>query len=235
MALPDDWANIDWSQSVIILPSHTEGIRTEVLNSQHYPQFGREYYMMAQSDADGPIIYYNASEIAKGGPLVSQFVFWHEMGHITSGHASTCSQDEVDADLYSFNYWISTKTRHGVKVIESAIYYLQAISSPGDALHPPSAQRAQALWSYLKSLPWSIVIYDDNCTPADYVASVLQQGIGLDQLTTQHTISVIETFGSATLTQPPYDQYDSAIDLVQRVTMDAVSHNYPLRLEVRPA
>lgn len=203
MALPEDWNGVDWRVTVVSLPSITNGVKTIVINRNVAPHAHKGYYMFATTynpsdpmchnvlgaTPGEPIVLYIASDVGDGGSLVSQFVFMHEIGHLRLGHitglpptetASTSDpgipaqyRNEVDADVYSLNHWISKKTTHGLDVILAAINYLRGLNSAGDATHPSSAQRAQFLEQTLNSKTCIIYLLNDNSISETFARAAL--------------------------------------------------------------
>jgi len=210
MALPQDWSHIDWRQSVIVLPEITEGIASLPLNADQFPKYGRAYYMMAVRQDEKPVVYYNAKEVGTGGQFVSQFVFWHEIGHFKLGHvhaslkdgdhsdgpgvfdAKTTGNKEVDADLFAYRHWMNTKTLYGAKVIDATVTYLQDLAKngdQGDKDHPSPSQRAQLLASSLKSHTSYVRLHNDNNTPGEYVLGFL---VGAFKMTKESATSAMK-------------------------------------------
>jgi hypothetical protein len=215
MPLPDEWANVDWRPTVILLPDRTQGVRTLPLNRDKYPEHPRGYFMMATSDAQGPLIYYNAADVGEAGSLVSQFVFWHEMGHFHLGHITRVQGQllegvtpllggtgnrETDADLFACNYWIKQRSIHGIRVIESTIDYLRRQgNAPGDAEHPPPSQRCNLLTVYLDRTEWKVVMYNDNTTNPAFVLGALMDAFRMTPQAARAFSAKVEAEGSGSI------------------------------------
>ncbi len=212
MALPEDWNVVDWRPSVVLLPEVTEGIRTQPLNRDKFPEHGRAYFMMATRDETGPLVYYNAAEVGSAGNLTSQFVFWHEMGHFHLGHIPGVpaagnifpihtTNRETDADRYAFNHWIGKRNQHGVEVIEAVIGYLRGMGdAPGDAEHPAPGTRALLLETYLEFHPWKVVLYNDNTTDPAFVRGFLMDSFKMDRVSADNFMRRVEREGSGQIT-----------------------------------
>lgn len=217
MPLPNEWDNVNWRPGVVILPDTTEGIRMAPLNRDKYPQFPRGYFMMATTDQAGKIIYYNAADVGEAGPLVSQFVFWHEMGHFHLGHThgvpstqlagvspafggSYTSNKEVNADRFAYNYWIKRRSMHGIQVIESVIdYFARLGNADGDNEHPSPKIRQNLLSMYLDNSCWEIVIHNDNTTNPDFVRHVLVDNFKMTGDAANSFIEKVEREGRASI------------------------------------
>ncbi len=249
MPLPQDWASVDWQQTVIILPTVTEGIHTEVLNSMKFPQYGRAYFMMAHTDSNGRIVYYNAAEVGKAGALASQFVFWHELGHYYLGHTgetpsnppgvtspllpASYGNNEVDADSFALAWWLRQGTRHGLEVVYGILDYFQKLGNdPGDAQHPSAADRRKHLVALLDQRPFKIVVYDDPTTPGDFVLNAFTQVLGMDESHARGFGASIEQHGQGSY--GPMKLAD-AEQKVATILSEARRQSFPLRMEVVPA
>ena len=217
MPLPQEWANVDWRLNAVLLPEMTEGVRTKPLSRDRYPQVPRGYFMTAASDSQGMLIYYNPIEVSEAGPLVSQFVFWHEMGHFHLGHVSGVPgsqlegvsprygtsytrNHETDADRFAFNYWIRQRSMHGIQVIESAIAYLvREGNAPGDAQHPPARDRQNLLSVYLDNSRWEIIVHHDQVTNPDFVRQMLADSFRMTGEVAEGFIKKLEQDGQASI------------------------------------
>ncbi|HET9983938.1 MAG TPA: ATP-dependent Clp protease adaptor ClpS [Longimicrobiales bacterium] len=171
--------------------------------------------MMATTDQHGQLIYYNAADVGEAGPLVSQFVFWHEMGHFHLGHVAAVpgqilqgvspvlggsGNRETDADLFAYHYWKKQRSMHGIRVIESVIEYLERQgNAPGDAEHPPPRDRANLLRVYLDNSLWKIVIHNDDTTSPEFVYGVLTDDFKLKRESAIEFITKVESDGKGSI------------------------------------
>ena len=237
MQLPEAWANVDWRPSVVLLPEVTDGVRTFPLNRDKYPQFPRGYFMMATSDQHGEVVYYNAADVGAAGALVSQFVFWHEIGHFRLGHVSGVAvgqagaqppafiytgNNETDADRFACNHWLRQNSVHGWNVIQSAIKYFDDLgNAPGDAEHPAPRDRMLTLRQYVYSRPAKIIVYDDQITNPDFVKHILTDSFEMSLGEAQATIQKIESMGSMEINRIRGSDIDIA--LAQRLVSEIVA------------
>lgn len=173
--------------------------------------------MMATTDQHGEIIYYNAADVGEAGALVSQFVFWHEIGHFRLGHISGVNgmqsgsqphvfehtgNKEADADRFACNYWLRHNSLHGWNVIQSVINYFDNLgNSPGDAEHPAPRDRMYMLRNYANSRPAKITIHNDQLTDEAFVIGILVDDFAMSQEEARATVQKIESSGSFTITQ----------------------------------
>jgi ATP-dependent Clp protease adapter protein ClpS len=213
MALPEDWDVIDWNQSVIILPGMTEGVPTVVIPSHRYPQYPRGYFMMAYKDSRGNLVVgYNAAEVGSAGKLMSEFVFWHELGHHALNHTGGLGPDQMDGVTFSFNneldadqhscgHWLNRGDAYGLSVVRRAIrFFADQGTAPGDNEHPPAAVRGNRLKQQLQAAQLrQFTIQNDGHTSPKFVNEVLVQCFRLDHPTTDRLIAEIEWRGSATI------------------------------------
>jgi len=211
MGLPEDWDAINWAQGVIILPSVTEGVPTILIPSHKYPQYPRGYFMMAYKDSMGTLaVGYNAGEVGNAGKLMSEFVFWHELGHHRLGHTGGLAPDqmevsftvnkELDADQYSFQHWLGRGDAYGLSVVRRAIRFFAESTGQGDQDHPPPAVRGAKLQQLLTTAQLAqFTIRNDNQTNPKFVAEVLVDCFKLDHGTAHQLITEIERQGSATI------------------------------------
>lgn len=191
--------------------------------------------MMATSDHQGELVYYNAADVGAAGPLVSQFVFWHEIGHFRLGHIDRVAatppgaatvppmihtgNKETDADRFACNYWLRRNTAHGLQVIQSAIrYFADMGEAAGDAEHPPPRERMRLLSQYLYSRPAKIVIYNDEHTSPEFVIRILRSSFAMTAPDAHAAIAAIESSGSIAITR--IGNADIDIALADRVVAD---------------
>lgn len=213
MALPEDWKSVNWNQSVIILPDMTEGLPTVLI--KRYPQQPRGFYMMAYLDAQSRrVVGYNAADVGDGGQLVSEFVFLHEVGHHVLGHTNNLHPDdmvgvtytndkELDADQYACTQWLGRGKLHGLQVVRAAMdYFIRQGNAPGDAAHPPAAERLRRLRQLVQAKPfYAFTINNDHVTPVAFVREVLAQCFGYAQTdpVVNTLIQQAQTNGAVTL------------------------------------
>jgi ATP-dependent Clp protease adapter protein ClpS len=221
MPLPEEWDNINWEQTVVILPNPTEGFPTVAIAKHKYPQFPPGYYMMAFLDTNrNKVVGYNASDVGKGGKQLSEFVFWHELGHHALGHTGGLAPDqmeiayslnnELDADQYAFEHWIKKGTVYGAKVIIRVIEYFKSLGgAPGDAAHPPPADRASRLTNLFNArVLCKFIIRNDRSTSPVFVRDVLCQCFNLTIKRAEECINHIEQNGNAELLSKSWGQQD---------------------------
>jgi len=166
--------------------------------------------MMAHKLANGqPAIGYNALEVGTGGRLLSEFVFWHEVGHHQLGHTGALdpgqmegvqftNNNELDADRFSFQHWTEDFNIYGLSVVDAAIKYFDSQgSAPGDAAHPaPSVRSAELKKQILAKQIHLCEIFNDNKTPPNFVLEVLKQCFLFNDIDALSIITSIENIGS---------------------------------------
>jgi ATP-dependent Clp protease adapter protein ClpS len=212
MPLPEEWDNVNWDGTVVLLPETTEGLPVFPINSMKYPKYPRGYFMAASTNDKGQeVIGYNAADVGTHGRQVSEFVFWHELGHHRLGHTkSPQSQNVMDgisfmdfgfnnetaADIFSCQHWGTTG--YGITVIfETYKHFIKQGNAPGDAEHPAPAERAANLLKYLKSLQFAkLTIKNDSTTRPEFVKEILMQCLDLTELEAWQAIKVIEKKGA---------------------------------------
>lgn len=206
MPLPEEWDNVDWRSTVVILPDTTEGVPVFPINKAKYPQYPRGYFMVATTNSGGQeAVGYNAADVGEYGRQVSEFVFWHELGHHKLGHTKSAKaqhvmegvvftqfgfNNETAADIFACEHWVKTGTAYGIRIIsETCNYFLKQGNAPGDAEHPPPAMRAANLLKYLQSLQLGkLTVKNDDSTRPEFVQEVLMQCL---DLTAQQALSVV--------------------------------------------
>jgi hypothetical protein len=179
---PEEWDNVSWRSSVVILPDTTKGVPLFPIGKLKYPDYPRGYFMMTTTNSTGQeVVGYNAADVGEYGGQVSEFVFWHELGHHRLGHTKSVKahnvidgiaftafgyNNETAADIYACQHWGGTLTVYGVQVIvETRNYFLKQGNAPGDAEHPSPAARAANLLKYLQGLElWKLTIKNDDST-----------------------------------------------------------------------
>lgn len=218
--------------------------------------------MMATTDQHGQLIYYNAADVGEAGALVSQFVFWHEMGHFYLGHVPAVpgqilqgvspvlggsGNRETDADVFAFHYWKKQRSMHGIRVIESVIEYLERQgNAPGDAEHPAPRDRCNLLRVYLDNILWKIVIHNDDTTDPAFVHAVLTDDFKMTRESATAFVAKVEADGKGsirTIGQPTTRlrtwmheiTKTKAELLVMDITLRAkLAGNFQFRLEAKP-
>lgn len=228
MPLPEDWDTINWAPNVVILPPMTEGIRTNVINAQRYPQYPRGYFMMAYVDAAGIAVGYNALEVGTAGKQMSEFVFWHELGHHQLGHTNALGPDsmdgvtfsqnnELDADQYSYTHWMSRRDAYGLAVVRAAIAYFDSQgNAAGDAAHPAPAVRGNRLRLLLQAEQFSqFIIQNDPVTDPVFVREVLVQLFGYGWDDAVQLIALIAAHGAVTIVAKGTGRTARLIDRVE--------------------
>ncbi len=213
MVLPNDWNNVNWQHSVIILPDMTAGYPTVPINSQRYPQYPRGYFMMAYRDAQSrEVVGYNAAEVGEAGQLVSEFVFMHEVGHHELGHTGSLqagvmqgitytNNKELDADQHACSHWLGRGDMHGLQVVDATMKYFEAQgNAQGDAEHPPAAMRRLQLLQLVQGRQLcSFTIQNDAITNSVFVREVLMQVFHFSRPAADSLIGDIEHTGSKTI------------------------------------
>lgn len=232
MPLPEDWDTINWAPNVVILPPMTEGIRTNLINTQRYPQYPRGYFMMAYVDAGGIAVGYNALEVGTAGKQMSEFVFWHELGHHALGHTGALGPDsmngvtfsqnnELDADQYSYTHWMSRRDAYGLAVVLAAIAYFGGQgNAPGDAAHPAPAVRGNRLRLLLQAEQLSQFTFQyDPATDPVFVREVLVQLFGYGWDDAAQLIALIAAHGAVTIVAKGTSRTARLIDRVESARM----------------
>ncbi len=213
MPLPEEWDNVDWRTTVVILPGTTEGVPVFPVSKDKYPQYPRGYFMMATTNSQGQeVVGYNAADVGGSGRQVSEFVFWHELGHHKLGHTKSAKAqhvmegvefpqfgpgNETAADIFACEHWAKTGTTYGVRVIsETRDYFLKQGNAPGDAEHPAPAARAAHLLKFLQGLQlYKLTIKNDVFTRPTFVKEVLMQCLDLTEPQAWGVIQEIEAKG----------------------------------------
>lgn len=211
MGLPEDWDAINWNQGVIVLPNITEGVPTIAIPKHKYPQYPRGYFMMAYKDSRGTLaVGYNGLEVGDAGKLMSEFVFWHELGHHRLNHTGGLPPDqmevafsankELDADQYSCQHWLDRGDAYGLAVVRRAIEYFAKSTDQGDNEHPASAIRGAKLKQQLTAAQvFQFTIRNDDHTKVDFVLEVLGQCFNMPPRSAQQFVADIERSGWATI------------------------------------
>lgn len=257
MPLPEEWDNINWEQSVVILPDQTEGIAMIPISRLKYPNYPRGYYMLAFIRNGQPVIGYNAADVGAYKRLVSEFVFWHEIGHHWLGHTgwsplvnigvsnnqndmevepvSFTKNKELEADKFAFEHWMRRNDMYGLQVINAAIdFFHQNPDDPGDAEHPPAMVRCGELWKYLRSRQLQMFKIDnDDHTPVAFVLAVLTQVFCFSSDEAQGLITEIERTGSVefsakgTARTAQLMHHNEAIGIMRFIEIKMLENNCP--------